>query len=73
MIIASALWAKVHFRIQGYKQAGFNNSMWPLILVVIVSAVLMIGAYQIILHKYYRGPGRTRPGQKNKPRRDGNS
>jgi hypothetical protein len=44
--------------------------MWPLILVVIVSAVLMIGAYQIVLHKYYWGPGRTRPDLKNKSRRN---
>jgi hypothetical protein len=47
--------------------------MWPLIIVVVISGLLMIGAYQIVLHKYYWGPGRTHPDRKNNPRQNADS
>lgn len=45
--------------------------MLPIIIVSIIAAVLAIGAYQLVIHKYYwgpKGPPKKNDGKKDSPR-----
>jgi hypothetical protein len=45
--------------------------MLPIIIISIVSIVIAIGAYQLVIQKYYWGPGGASRGSKTEKKRGG--
>jgi NADH:ubiquinone oxidoreductase subunit 2 (subunit N) len=45
-----------------------SKTVWPLILISVIAAAIAIGAYVLVIRKYYWGPkGAPKPREKNKP------